>query len=138
MKTLLRDCDAELAAWVRSKFQYSIGGYDMAVGILDDGALVGCFMFHAYNGHDVELSYFGPNTMDLGITRKIARIAVDELGVSRITVRTARNNKIIKRGIKKLGFEFEGIRKHGYGEYDAIMYGLYGRNLARMAGKALQ
>jgi len=41
------------------------------------------------------------------------------------------------RGIRKVGFQYEGVRKFGYGEQDAIMYGLYGKNLAKLAGRAL-
>lgn len=110
----------------------------MAIGIMDEGDLVGSVLVHGYTGCDLEASYYGPKTMNLGIVRKLVRIAIDQLGVSRITVRTARNNKTMTRKIKKLGFQYEGIRKCGYGEYDAVMYGLYGHNLMRLAGRKLQ
>ena len=42
------------------------------------------------------------------------------------------------KGIKKVGFEYEGIRHAAYGNRDAVMYGLWGKNLARLAGKTLQ
>ena len=42
----------------------------------------------------------------------------------------------MKKGIKKIGFEFEGVRHNGYGKYDALMYGLYGANLAKLAQAA--
>jgi RimJ/RimL family protein N-acetyltransferase len=67
----------------------------------------------------------------------IAKIATECLGVSRITARTSRSNKTMTRGIRKVGFQYEGVRKCGYGNQDAIMYGLYGKNLAKLAGKAL-
>jgi RimJ/RimL family protein N-acetyltransferase len=109
----------------------------MAIGVLEEGYLVAACMFHAHNGPDVELSYYGPKTLTLDIVKGLARIAVEYLGVSRITARTSRGNKIMTRGIKKVGFEYEGIRKCGYGDQDAIMYGLYGANLARLAGKTV-
>ena len=138
MKHLLAGCDEEVAQWTYNKFGYRPAHYDMALAVIDDGALVASVLFHAYNGPDVELSYFGPNTMTLGIVKQIMNVAVNHLGVSRVTVRTARNNKIMTRKIKKIGFEYEGIRKHGYGQYDAVMYGLYGDKLARLAGKVMQ
>ena len=139
MKTLMLGNDEWIASWTNTHFGYGgPGKYDMAMGIIHDNELVGSVMFHAYNGHDVELSIYGPNSLDLGIVRKIVRLAVDQLGVSRITVRTARNNKTMTRGITKLGWEYEGIRHCAYGEYDAVMYGLYGKKLMRLAGKVMQ
>ena len=132
------DNDKWIATWTQIHFGCGSGHYDMAIGIVDDGDLVGSALLHAYNGHDVEVSYYGPKTIDLGVMRKLARLCVDNLGVSRITVRTARNNKTMTRGITKLGFQYEGIKHNGYGEYDAVMYGLYGKKLMRLAGKVLQ
>ena len=99
--------------------------------------IVGSIMWHAYRGHDIEISYYGPKTMTLGIARECARVAVDHFGVSRVSARTSRANKSMTRGVKKIGFEYEGIIHHGYGEKDAVMYGLYGKNLARLAGKEM-
>lgn len=130
--------DEWIAGWTTERFGFQAGRYDMAIGIVDDNELIGSALLHAYNGHDVEVSYYGPKTIDLGVMRKLARLCVDNLGVSRVTVRTARNNKTMTRGITKLGFQYEGIRHCAYGKYDAVMYGLYGKNLMRLAGKVLQ
>lgn len=138
MKALLIGHDAEVAGWAFRTFNFHPTQFCMAVGILDQHhSLVAACLFHAHNGPDVELSYYGPNTLSLDIVKGIAKIAVEHLGVSRITARTARSNKVMTRGIRKVGFEFEGVRKCGYGDQDAIMYGLYGKNLAKLAGKAL-
>lgn len=137
MKTLVLGHDAEVAMWAFASFNYEPAPFCMAVGIVETGkGIVGACLFHAHNGPDVELSYYGPGTLTLPLVKGIARIAVKHLGVSRITARTARNNRL-RKSIHKLGFEFEGVRKCAYGEHDALMYGLYGKNLARLAGKAL-
>ena len=139
MKTvLIIGRDVEVAAWAFKTFGFHPTLYCMAVGIakVENGLIADC-LFHAHNGPDVELSYYAPNTLTLSIVKRLAKIAVEHLGVSRITARTSRKNKTMTRGIKKIGFEFEGIRKCGYGDQDAVMYGLYGKNLARLAGKAL-
>lgn len=137
MKTFILGHDVEVAMWAFATFDFAPAPYCMAVGIAEkDKGLVAACLFHAHNGPDVELSYYGPGTLTLPIVKGIAKIAVEELGVSRITARTARNNKL-RKSIHKIGFEFEGVRKCGYGEHDALMYGLYGKNLARLAGKAL-
>jgi hypothetical protein len=137
MKRFIFGCDEHIAAWAFKTFNFAPVQYNMAVGIVENDQLLGAVIFHACNGFDVEVSYYGPKTMTLGIIRGIAHIAVNQLGVCRITVRTARNNKTMTRGIKKIGFEYEGIRKHGYGSQDAVMYGLYGKNLARLARKEM-
>lgn len=130
--------DIEIAAWAFQNFGFHPTQYCMAIGIAskDQGLIAAC-LFHAHNGPDVELSYYGPNTLTLETVKGLAKIATERLGVSRITARTSRSNKVMTRGIKKIGFEYEGIRKCGYGDQDAVMYGLYGKNLAKLAGKAL-
>lgn len=138
MKTLILNKDPAVVAWTAQQFGYQVRSYDLAIGIAEEDSLVGSVLVHGYTGCDMEVSYYGPKTMNLGIIRKLVRIAVDQLGVARITVRTARNNKTMTRGIKKLGFEYEGIRHCGYGEYDAVMYGLYGHKLMRLAGRTMQ
>ncbi len=137
MKTFLLGRDTEVANWAFHTFGFVATSFNMAIGIMEDGHLVAAAMYHAHNGPDVELSYYGPKTMNFVVARKLAQIALDYLGVSRITARTTKSNKIITRGIKKIGFEYEGIRHCGYGTQDAVMFGLYGRNLAKLAGRAL-
>jgi RimJ/RimL family protein N-acetyltransferase len=137
VKNLLLGHDDQVANWAFTRFGYERSRYDMAVGIVDDGSLVAAALFHSYNGPDVEISYYGPKTMTLGVVKQLAKLAVEGLGVSRITARTAKNNKAMKKGIKKIGFEFEGVRHNAYGKYDALMYGLYGANLAKLAGQAV-
>lgn len=130
--------DVAIATWAFSTFNFEPAQFCMAIGFAaEDKGLISACLFHAYNGHDVEVSYYGKDTLTLPIVRSIARTAVDRLGVSRVTVRTARSNKMLTRGIKKLGFEYEGIRKYGYGDQDAVMFGLFGKNLARLAGKVM-
>lgn len=137
MKQFIYGHDDEVAQWAFSKFATRPVHYEMAIGILDEDGLVGAIMWHAYRGHDIELSYYGPKTMTLGIARACARIAVDHFKVSRVTARTAKSNKTMTRGIKKIGFEYEGIAHNALGDQDQVMYGLYGKNLARLAGKEL-
>lgn len=138
MRVLVTGDDKGIAEWAFLKFGYYTLNPVLSVGIVEDHKMVGAAFFHAHNGPDVEISYYGPRTMTLDIVRGLARIAVDHLGVSRVTARTHKSNKAMTRGIKKVGFEYEGIRRCGYGEQDAVMFGLYGRKLARLAGRTMQ
>ena len=138
MKRLVFGHDDDVAAWTFSTFKMPPARYEMAIAIVEGNSLVGSVMWHGWRGHDIEISYYGPKTMTLGIARACAKMAMDYWGVSRVTARTSRKNKMMTRGIKKIGFEYEGICHKGYGDEDAVMYGLYGKNLARLAGKTMQ
>lgn len=138
MKVLVTGNDHLVIEWTYKEFGIYCTQVNLAVGVVEDGKLVGSCFFQAHNGPDVELSYYGPRTLTLDVVKGLAKIAVDHLGVSRITARTAKSNKTMTRGIKKVGFVYEGIRHHGYGDQDAVMYGLFGRKLARLAGKVVQ
>lgn len=138
MKHIVYGHDTDVAGWAFNTFHMPPCNYDMAVGIVENGQLIGAALWHAYNGCDVELSYYGPHSLTLGVAKGLARIAVNHFGVSRVTARTTKGNKTMTRGIKGLGFEYEGIRHLGYNGQDAVMFGLWGKNLARLAGKTLQ
>lgn len=138
MKVLATGNDEMVIEWTYQNFGVLCTKVDMALAVIDNNAIVGACFFQAHNGPDVELSYFGPNTLTLDLVRQIARIAVDHLGVSRITIRTAKSNKSLTKNAHKLGFVYEGIRHHAYGDEDAVMFGLFGEKLARLAGRVLQ
>src|SRR5882672_11230562 len=129
MKVLCVGDSDMIGAWVFHRFQIILIGIDLAVAVVEHDQIIGVCIFQAHNGPDVELSYYGPKTLTLDIVKGLAKIAVDHLGVCRITARTAKSNKMMTRGIKKIGFEYEGIRHHAYGDKDAVMYGLYGKKL---------
>jgi RimJ/RimL family protein N-acetyltransferase len=138
MKILATGNDQVVINWTMERFGVYCTKVDMAIAIIEDSEIVGSCFFQAHNGPDIELSYYGPNTLSLPLVKQIAKITTDHFGVSRITVRTMKSNKKLTRGIHKLGFVFEGIRHQGYGNTDAVMYGLFGKNLARLAGKVVQ
>lgn len=139
MKVLAHGNDDLINSWTLANFGVRNFNSNMALGIVDGPQMVGSVFFHAHNGPDIELSYFGPQTLTRGLLRTICRIAIDHFGVSRITARTPKSNKQMTRGIHKIGFVHEGIRHDGYGPgKDAVMFGLYGRNLARLAGRPMQ
>jgi len=138
MRILASGNDQLIIDWTYHNFGVLCTKVDIALDVIENDQIVGACFFQAHNGPDVELSYFGPNTLSLDLVKQIAKIAVDHLGVSRITIRTAKSNKSLTKNAHKLGFVYEGIRHHAYGNEDAVMFGLFGENLARLAGKVLQ
>ena len=92
--------------------------YDAAIGILTDGTLVGGVLLQSWNGFNVELSYYGRGTITHGIIRCLARIMVAGLNPTRVTVTVNRKNRVLMRGIRKLGFVLEGTQRRFYGDQD--------------------
>jgi RimJ/RimL family protein N-acetyltransferase len=137
MKQLLFGHDLAISAWTLANFNVQPRKTEMVVGVLDKGELVGSIMWYNWSVHDIEISYYGPNTVTLGIARECAKIAVDYFRVSRVTARTSILNKAITRGIRKMGFKYEGISHKAYGDKDGVIYGIYGNELAKLAQKEL-
>ena len=139
MNDLLFGYDKQIAKWAFGKFKFNPTPYVMAIGVInDDKEVVGAALFQEYNGHNVELAYYGPNTLTPHIVRTLASVAMNGLHCDRMTVRTGKKNKALTKSIKKLGFVYEGIQRRFYGNDDAVMFGLYGNNLARLAGTRIQ
>ena len=91
--------------------------YNACIGVLNkDKALVGAFMFTAYNGSDAEIHYYGPGTLTRKVIREIFLFSVKTLDLNRLTIRTRKDS--MSRGVKKLGAEYEGTLKRVYGPLD--------------------
>ena len=117
---LLLHNDAQVAAYlfpryVREGVRVS---YDAAVGILTDGELTGGILLQSWNGFNVELSYYGPKTLTLGVTRCLARYLLSAFNPSRVTVTVSRKRKNLMRGLRKMGFAVEGTQRRFYGAQD--------------------
>lgn len=114
----------------------------MAVGLVDvlTGLLKGAVTFHDYNGSNVELSYWGPNSITRGAIKGLALFCFNSLKVNRVTVRTPRRNKAVTRGLPKLGFRAEGLLRRYYGPHrndDAVIFGITVEDARRLMGARL-
>ena len=138
MKTLACGNEGLIVGWTQNAFGIEPTKIDLAIAIMESDKMVGSAFFQCHSGSDVELSYYGPKTMTLDVVKGLAKIAVDHFRVSRVTVRTSPENEQMAK-VEKIGFVKEGICHHHYGfGQDAIVYGLFGRKLAKLAGKAMQ
>jgi len=126
--------DFEVYAWVSKRFGRPVALMHSAIGIMDDfGKMIGAASLHDYNGSNVELVYWGPARLSL--SRQLARYCFEGLKVNRVTARTPRGNEIVKRGLPKLGFIYEGTLRHYYGPFkrdDAILFGLLRKDAQRL------
>jgi RimJ/RimL family protein N-acetyltransferase len=90
-----------------------------AIGVMNEkGEIIGAALFQDFNGYNVELGYYGPKTVSLGISRALAKIALGVFNASRVTVVTSKKNKRLMRGLIKIGFKLEGVQRCFYGHED--------------------
>jgi RimJ/RimL family protein N-acetyltransferase len=95
--------------------------YDRCLGLINSkGVLVGAVLFHNWNGSNVEISYYGENTMTPGIIRCLARFILITFDASRLTAVTSKRNKRFVRSLQNFGFKLEGVQRCYYGHQDCI------------------
>jgi hypothetical protein len=115
---VLLDADQIVAAWAFEKHNRVPIHVDRAIGIVEDGVLIGAALFHCYNTVDVCFAYYGKKSLSLGIIKVLARIALYELKLSRCTVIVPKRPAFLLRKLPRFGFRFEGIQRRFYGPTD--------------------
>jgi RimJ/RimL family protein N-acetyltransferase len=121
---ILAGHDRDVATWVAANLDADLGRIYAAIGLLDQsGTLVAGGVLHNWSKYDMELVYFGRLTP--AMVRALVK-AAERAEVERVTVRVARRNRRIARGLTKFGFAWEGIQRRLCGPTradDAIVYG---------------
>lgn len=118
-KGLLLHCDHELGARLFAAYGQPPLKFDRCLGVVDNvGELVGYVLFHNWNGSNIELSYYGENTMTPGIIRCIARFIICTFDPARLTVIISKRNRRFLRSVQKIGFKLEGAQRCFYGKKD--------------------
>lgn len=115
---LLFDSDELAANWLFTCYLQRRYSYDRCVGIIRNGELVGAVLFQSFNGYNVEVSYYGKNTMTPGIIRCLAGYILKEFDPSRLTAMVPKRAKSWTKSLLKLGFRVEGIARCYYGKAD--------------------
>lgn len=121
-KGLLLDCDKQVAAWAFAEHNKVVTHVDRAIGIVEDGRLLGAALFTSYNSVNAELSYYGKNTVTVGIIRALAKIALYELRLARCTVIVPKRPSFLLKKLVKFGFRYEGVQRRHYGHTDAARH----------------
>lgn len=116
---LLIGSDEAVADWLFTVYKLPRIRYDCALGVVDDQkVLVGAVMFHYWNGTNVELSYFGANTISPGIIRSLAKFTLFRFDPARLTVTISARRRQFLRAVQKIGFKPEGVQRCYYGKRD--------------------
>lgn len=135
--------DARVAAWAFATFKFVPTPINKGLGIIDGNCnLVGAILLQNFNGTNLELSYYGPWTVTLGIVRIMARTVIGEFNAARLTVVTSKKNRRLIWSLQKFGFKLEGAQRCYYGHEDikrnvGVRLVLFRDGLERLAGRPL-
>ena len=111
--------DSVIAQWAFTQFNLYPMPFNRVLGIIDkDQKVVGAILLQNYNGVNIELSYYGPRTLTVGIARAIARLALGQFNVARATVVTSKRNRRLMQSLLRFGFKLEGVQRCFYGPED--------------------
>ena len=100
----------------------------VAVGLVEDGDLIGSLMWHDYIGHSIQFSIATTTTRwcNRRILNYIFSYPFHQLKCLRITVQVAKMNKASRKLIEGCGFKYEGnIRKGQANSDNTIIYGMF-------------
>jgi RimJ/RimL family protein N-acetyltransferase len=133
---LLFGHDIPVASWTWNEFKLTPMHINAAIGIVRNNDLIGAAIFQNHSGHNVELSYYGPQTFSAGIAKSLARYTIERFAVDRLTMRTNRKNGPILKMFQRFGFKFEGVQHRYYGPFgDAAVFVLFKEDLDRIGFK---
>jgi hypothetical protein len=121
-KGLLLDCDELVAGWAFATYNRFPMHVDRALGVVDNDQLVGAVLFTSYNSVNAELSYYGKNTVTVGIIRAVAKVALYELRLARCTVIVPKRPSFLLKKLTKFGFRYEGVQRRHYGPTDSARH----------------
>ncbi len=139
MRGVLLDADAYVAAWAFQTHNRVPMHMDRAIGIVEDGKLVGAAMFSSYNTVNAEFHYYGKATLSRGIVRVLSKIALYELRLSRLTIIVPKRPSYLLKKLHKFNFRYEGVQRRYYGPTDADKYKgcrfvMFREDMLRLAG----
>ncbi len=110
-------------AWAAHNLGVDFYGVHAVFAVRNEaGDLVGCAVLHDRTKYDVELSYYGPRTVTLGLLKAVS-ISALEAGMIRITNKCSARDKRMARHYTKLGLQYEGRMKDHRGPgHDTLIY----------------
>ena len=139
MKTIIVGRYDGIVGWIKDRLNAQVEGLYTTIGVLnEDGALLGGGVLHNWTRYDMELTYFGPETMTRRVFHKIAE-ALEEANCHRLTIRVPRGHRKTLVSLPRLGFKYEGTQRRFYGPRkadDAISFGILSSEWTRFLPRA--
>lgn len=132
---LLLDHNQEVAAWVAARIPHMAGqdfGPCSAMGIVSaDGRAIGGAVYNNYRAQfrsiDISFAVATPRCLTKSLIRGIMAYPFVQLGCQRITAVTPKRNRRCRKFLETFGFKREGVARRGFGNDDAVIYGLLKR-----------
>lgn len=134
---LLLGQDDRVSAWTWEAFGLVPHHVNTAIGLLKDEELVGAALFHNMNGMNVNLSLYSFEGFTPGVIKFLARIALNELKVERVTFHVPEQDRQLRRTLERYGAVLECIMVRFYGRDKnsaAAQYALFAEHLIRLCG----
>jgi RimJ/RimL family protein N-acetyltransferase len=129
--------DDEMAQWAEAHFPECapLARPLNAIGIASsDGDILGVAIYHNFMQYDIEFSLVTatPRWATPGNIRAILHYPFIQLGVKRMTARTAKSNKRARKMLEGIGAKLEGVHPYAYKGVGALCsYGLYKSDTTR-------
>ena len=119
--------DRAVADWAGAQLGVHFTEPFKALGVVNsDGLLIGASIFgDYYPGGNIEWTYVGHGSLRASILKDIAHYCFVQLAASRVTAKTRRSNKLVRRLLPKAGFSFETTQKRYFGpskDDDALVF----------------
>lgn len=120
---LVFDRIGETAEFVQSRLGTVLCPPYTTLGLEKNGRLVGGWMFHHYNGYDVEISVALDAPLLPGTIRAVKHYLFKQLRVRRVTGKCRETNTKSAQMMRRLGFHYEGRSPFYFGEDAAMIFG---------------
>lgn len=125
----------EVAAWVSERTKCLISPPYVSIGATQDGqSFCAGVVFNGWNGFNIELTLASEAQLTRGAIRGIYHYVFQQSKATRATACTPRANKVMRRMLPRLGFEYEGLMRRYYGPNrsdDAFVFALFPENAGK-------
>lgn len=117
--------DAKVSDWLEG-FGVSFCPPFVTLAILEDDKVIAAAIFNNFQDSNIDMSVVFSRRIALtrGNLRALFSYPFKQLGLNRISVRTRASNMVVRKQIRRLGFQPEGKKPQFYGKEAAIEYGL--------------
>lgn len=116
MLRLVTGEDEIIATFVGNGIKRSFYQPYRAIGwVTPEWTLVGGAVFNDYNGTNMEVTIYGPRAFNRQTIRDTFKYVFEHCKCARLTARTERRNKKMRRILPRMGFIIEGELKHFFG-----------------------
>lgn len=117
--------DARFRPWLEARIGVTLEKDATFIGRLKDGQIVAAVGFSHFTGHDIELTVAGEGgSGSRGYLSTVFAYVFGQLGCVRCTIRTRASNARAIKLAARMGFKQEGVLRCGYGDEDALIFGL--------------